>query len=233
MSPTGEDAMDNVADALSAQRGTSPLTQYNGNGPVGLDPREKKLQELLAAIESMLANLPPDIAAMLQGVIGDAEALLSGGSITEIEQMIERLKQIIQTLMQLISQLQSSTGGQQDLSQLQSTLSALGAELDPSARAAITMLMQQLRKLAVGNSLKGVDEVNLGSLDGSSLVDPTQSNVVLSLQQLITMAMGGGSAMGSQGSSGNFFDPASGSQAAILQAGATAAAISALPPPGN
>lgn len=218
--------MDNIADVLTAQRGTSPLTQYNGSGPVQASPAQTKLQALIAELKSMLADLPPEIAALLMGVLQDAEALLSGGSLGDIEAMIDRLQQIIRTLMQLIQQMQGP-GATLNYEQLQAILHNLAVQMDGNQRAAVMMVLQQLRKLAVGNSLKGIDEVNLGSLDGSSLIEPSQANVINSLQQLIqlaifrpvTAASGASSALPQNGD---------GIASAAVQAGAIAAA--AVPP---
>ncbi len=180
--------MDNIADVLTAQRGTSPLTQYNGNGPVQASPAQIKLQALIAELKSMLADLPPEIAALFMGVLQDAEALLSGGSLGDIEAMVDRIQQILRTLTQLIQQM-DGPNAPLNYEQLQAILHNLAVQMDGNQRAAVMMLLQQLRKLAVGNSLKGIDEVNLGSLDGSSLIEPSQANVINSLQQLIQLAI--------------------------------------------
>ncbi len=218
--------MDNIADVLTAQRGTSPLTQYNGNGPVQASPAQLKLQALIAELKSMLADLPPEIAALLMGVLQDAEALLSGGSLGDIDAMIDRLQQIIRNLIQLLQQMQGP-GAPLNYEQLQAILHNLAVQMDGNQRAAVMMVLQQLRKLAVGNSLKGIDEVNLGSLDGSNLIEPSQANVINSLQQLIqlaifrpvTSASGASSALPQNGDS---------IASAALQSGAIAAA--AVPP---
>ena len=216
--------MDKIADALNAQ-GTSALTRYNGNGPVSTDPLKSKLEQLLEALQALLDILPPDIAAMLSGVIADAVALLDGGgSAVDISLMIDRLQQItrqLQELMMQLQQLQTSGDGQIDPALLQAVMRGLAAQIDGNQRAAVMLALQKLRKLAVGGTLKGIDEVNLGSLDGTSLVEPNLSNVMQSLQKLIGLSL----------SARPPANPVDATQAAALQAGAVATA--ALPPSGG
>jgi hypothetical protein len=179
-----------ILDALAGMSSkTASLGKYEGHGHVAPDKRTNRLRQLIANLKAMLAQFPPEIGAMLGGVISDAEGLAAGGTAADIGSMIAKLERIIELLMQLMQDLRGS-GGQPDFGMLVAFLRGLAANLDAGKKAALAKQLQKLRKAAAAGSLKGVDEVDVGDLsDGSQMVEPTQNNVIDSLQNLIRLAL--------------------------------------------
>ena len=186
-------SLDHIGDVLSQQAQQSGgVTRYQGRGPVGADPKLNKLKQLLAQLMQLLNSFPPQIAAMLAGIIADCEAILAAGGPPEaIGAMISKLEKIIQILMQLLEEL-TLANGQLALDALSAFLNGMAANMDAAQKAALQKLIRSLRRAILTGSLKGMDEASWeddGFGDGSKPVEPNPQNVLDSLQALLALAL--------------------------------------------
>lgn len=181
-------SLDRIGDVLSQQaQQTGALNRYQGNS-AAIEQKRNKLKQLIAQMKSILASLPPQIAAMLAGVINEAEALLISGSLDAIGAMIGKLEKIIAILMELLQEL-TAASGELNLEALIAFLSGMAANLDAAKKAQLAKLIRMLRRAALKGSLHGLDEASWdeegGMGDGSAPVEPNTDNVVASLQSLL------------------------------------------------
>jgi len=181
--------LERIGDVLSQQsQATGAIGKYQGKGPVSPEHNLNRLKQLINKIKSMLANFPPQIAAMLQSVLADAEAILAAGGPPEaVSGMIAKLERIVAILLELMQEL-TDAFGQLNLDALIAFLQGMAANVDAAKKEQIAKLIRSLRKAAVQGSLKGLDEASWdegGLTDGSAPVEPIAQNVIGSLQALL------------------------------------------------
>ncbi len=181
--------LERIGDVLSQQsQGTGAVGRYQGKGPVKPEHDLNRLKQLIAKIRSLLASFPPQIAAMLQGILADAEAILAAGGPPEaIGAMINKLERIVAILLELMAEL-TTAAGELNLEALIAFLQGMAANVDAAKKEQIAKLIRSLRKAALAGSLKGLDEASWdegGLTDGSQPVEPIAQNVIGSLQALL------------------------------------------------
>ncbi|MBI6545763.1 MAG: hypothetical protein HY692_03155 [Cyanobacteria bacterium NC_groundwater_1444_Ag_S-0.65um_54_12] len=186
--------MEGISEVLAQQtRNTTALTPYQGNRPLAADSQLGHLRQLLAQLKQLSGQFPPEILAMLAGLIAEVQAVLAaGGPPVAIGSLIAKLEKIIHILMQLLQEL-ATRNGQIDLLPLLAFLRGLIVQADLRKRAIIAKLIQALRLAIHEGSLKGTDELLMRPFPELSLVDATAANAVSSLQGLIALAQRGDS----------------------------------------